>query len=57
VGEEAIEVVIEAKNSNDSKLLEESADLLFHLMVLLDSRGLSIDDVGMTLRRRAIQSH
>jgi phosphoribosyl-ATP pyrophosphohydrolase/phosphoribosyl-AMP cyclohydrolase len=57
VGEEAVEVVIEAKNSNDSKLLDESADLLFHLMVLLESRGLSIDDVGTTLRRRAIQSH
>jgi phosphoribosyl-ATP pyrophosphohydrolase/phosphoribosyl-AMP cyclohydrolase len=52
VGEEAIEVVIEAKNSDDSRLLSESADLLFHLMVLLRSRGLSINDVAEVLREK-----
>jgi phosphoribosyl-ATP pyrophosphohydrolase/phosphoribosyl-AMP cyclohydrolase len=53
VGEEAIEVVIEAKNGNDTKLLDESADLLFHLMVLLESRNLSLARVADTLRLRA----
>ena len=53
VGEEAVEVVIEAKNGNDRKLLDESADLLFHLMVLLESRNLSLADVADTLMRRA----
>lgn len=57
VGEEAVEVVIEAKNGNDSKLLDESADLLFHLMVLLESRDLSLADVADTLRRRSEMSH
>jgi phosphoribosyl-ATP pyrophosphohydrolase/phosphoribosyl-AMP cyclohydrolase len=57
VGEEAVEVVIEAKNGNDSKLLDESADLLFHLMVLLESRDLSLADVADTLRRRSEKSH
>lgn len=57
VGEEAVEVVIEAKNGNDGKLLDESADLLFHLMVLLESRDLSLADVADTLRRRSEMSH
>jgi phosphoribosyl-ATP pyrophosphohydrolase/phosphoribosyl-AMP cyclohydrolase len=57
VGEEAVEVVIEAKNGNDCKLLDESADLLFHLMVLLQSRNLSLVDVADTLKRRASRSH
>lgn len=53
VGEEAVEVVIEAKNGNDSKLLDESADLLFHLIVLLESRNLSLERVAETLKQRA----
>ena len=52
VGEEAVEVVIEAKNSNNERLLNESADLLFHLMVLLASRGLSLRDVCGVLKDR-----
>lgn len=53
VGEEAIEVVIEAKNTDNEKLLGESADLLYHLMVLLESRSLSLADVAATLERRS----
>lgn len=56
VGEEAVEVVIEAKNGNDGKLLDESADLLFHLMVLLESRDLCLADVADILKRRAEMS-
>lgn len=52
IGEEATEVVIEAKNSNNERLLGESADLLFHLMVLLTYRGVSIEDVCEVLRAR-----
>ena len=53
VGEEALEVVIEGKNNDNKRLLSESADLLFHLMVLLESRGLSLADVCAVLERRA----
>jgi phosphoribosyl-ATP pyrophosphohydrolase/phosphoribosyl-AMP cyclohydrolase len=52
VGEEAIEVVIEAKNDNRERLLNESADLLYHLMVLWESRNVSLDDVCGVLERR-----
>lgn len=52
VGEEAVETVIEAKNSDDDRLLNESADLIFHLMVLLTARSLNIEDVEALLRER-----
>jgi len=52
VGEEATEVVIEAKNSNDEQLLNEAADLLFHLMALLTYRGVSIGQVCEVLKGR-----
>lgn len=52
VGEEAVEVVIEAKDDNDLAFLNESADLMFHLMVLLQAKGFHIRDVEKTLRSR-----
>lgn len=52
VGEEAVEVVIEAKDNNDDLFLNESADLLFHLMVLLSHKGFSLDDVVKILKSR-----
>ncbi|RED97471.1 bifunctional phosphoribosyl-AMP cyclohydrolase/phosphoribosyl-ATP diphosphatase HisIE [Marinoscillum furvescens] len=52
VGEEAVEVVIEAKDDNDDLFLNESADLLFHLMVLLSHKGFSLDDVVKILKSR-----
>ncbi len=52
VGEEATEVVIEALGRDDALLLNESADLLFHLMVLLRARGYSIADVEKVLESR-----
>ena len=52
VGEEAVELVIEAKDSNDDLFLNEAADLVFHLMVLLTQRNYRIDDVVKVLRSR-----
>ena len=52
VGEEALEVIIEGKNSDTGRLLSESADLVFHLMVLLESRGVSLCDVSLVLQQR-----
>ncbi|QIE58460.1 bifunctional phosphoribosyl-AMP cyclohydrolase/phosphoribosyl-ATP diphosphatase HisIE [Rasiella rasia] len=52
VGEEAVEVVIEAKDDNDLAFLNESADLMFHFMVLLQVKGFHIRDVEKTLQSR-----
>ncbi len=52
VGEEAIETVIEAKDSNDELFLNESADLLFHYLILLRAKGFSIKDVVKVLEHR-----
>lgn len=52
VGEEATEVVIAAKNDDPNELTWEAADLLFHLLVMLEARGVSPDDVGAELLRR-----
>lgn len=52
VGEEGIEVVIEAKNDNQERLLNESADLLFHLMVLWEAKGTSLGEVCGVLSQR-----
>ena len=52
VGEEGVEVVIEALGSNDNLLLNESADLLFHLMILLKVKGYGLKDVEEVLRNR-----
>ena len=52
VGEEAVEVVIEAKDSNDELFLNESADLLFHYLILLQAKGYSLNDVVEVLKKR-----
>jgi phosphoribosyl-ATP pyrophosphohydrolase/phosphoribosyl-AMP cyclohydrolase len=52
VGEEAIEVVIEAKDDNDDLFLSESADLLFHYLILLQAKGFKLDDVVEVLKSR-----
>jgi phosphoribosyl-ATP pyrophosphohydrolase/phosphoribosyl-AMP cyclohydrolase len=52
VGEEAIEVVIEAKDDNDDLFLSESADLLFHYLILLQAKGFKINDVVDVLKSR-----
>lgn len=52
VGEEAIESVIEACNGTDERLVYESADMIYHLIVLLTSKGLSIEDLARELKKR-----
>lgn len=52
VGEEAVEVVIEAKDNNDELFLEESADLLFHYLMLLQAKGYKLNDVVDVLKSR-----
>ncbi|ESU18821.1 phosphoribosyl-AMP cyclohydrolase/phosphoribosyl-ATP pyrophosphatase [Flavobacterium cauense R2A-7] len=52
VGEEAIEVVIEAKDSNNDLFLNESADLLFHYLILLQAKGFQLNDIVKVLQSR-----
>lgn len=52
VGEEAVEVVIEAKDANDNLFLDESADLLFHYLILLQAKGYKLEDVIKVLKSR-----
>ena len=52
VGEEALETVIEATNGTTEKLVYEASDMLYHLVVLLTSKGLRIEDVAAELATR-----
>lgn len=52
VGEEAIELVIEAKDNNKDLFLNESADLLYHYVVLLAAKGFLLEDVLDVLKKR-----
>ena len=52
VGEEAVETVIEAKDENSELFLNESADLLFHFLILLKEKGFSLNDVEAVLKDR-----
>ena len=52
VGEEAIEIVIEAKDNNQKLFLNEAADLIFHYLVLLQAKNKTLDDVIEVLEKR-----
>ena len=52
VGEEAVETVIEATNGSDERLIYEASDLLYHLIVLLTSKGYRIEDLARELKKR-----
>jgi phosphoribosyl-AMP cyclohydrolase / phosphoribosyl-ATP pyrophosphohydrolase len=52
VGEEAVELVIEAKDQNDELFLNEGADLLFHYLILLQAKGFKLEDILNILRDR-----
>ena len=56
LGEEAVETVIAAVENDRGHLIAESADLLFHLLVLLKSRGVSFDEVETALEKRTTMS-
>lgn len=53
VGEEAVELVIEAKDDNDELFLNEAADLLYHYLILLKTKGFTIEDVEKVLNSRS----
>jgi phosphoribosyl-ATP pyrophosphohydrolase/phosphoribosyl-AMP cyclohydrolase len=52
VGEEAVELIIEAKDNNKELFLNESADLMYHYLVLLAAKGYSLTDVLEVLKKR-----
>ena len=52
VGEEAVETVIEATNGTDERLIYEGADLIYHMIVLLTSKGYRIEDLARELQER-----
>lgn len=52
IGEEAIEMIIAAKGQGDQRLVEETADLIYHVLVLLVSRNLTWDDILSELAAR-----
>lgn len=52
VGEEALETVIEATNGTDERLIYEASDMFYHLIVLLASKGLRIEDIAKELQER-----
>ena len=52
VGEEAVETIIEATNGSEERLVYEGSDLLYHLIVLLTSKGLRIEDLAKELKKR-----
>lgn len=52
VGEEAVELIIEAKDNNTERFLNEAADLMYHYLVLLEAKKLKIDDVIQVLAKR-----
>ncbi|WP_412562474.1 phosphoribosyl-ATP diphosphatase [Thalassobius sp. MITS945101] len=55
-GEEAVEAIIEAVKADKAGLTSEAADVLFHLLVMLQSRGVALSDVMAELARRQGQS-
>ncbi len=52
VGEEAVETVIEATNGTDDRLIYEASDMIYHLIVLLTSKGMRIEDLARELKKR-----
>jgi len=55
-GEEAIETIIAASSGDKMELVKETADVLYHLLVLLRSEGVMLDDIMMELEKRTSQS-
>ncbi len=52
VGEEAVEVILAVKGQGDERIISETADLLYHTLVLLTSKGLTLEQVEAELERR-----
>lgn len=56
VGEEAVELIIEAKDDNADLFREEAADLLYHFLILMRSKMISLEEIEEVLRRRSLNS-
>ena len=56
VGEEAIELVIEAKDNNDGLFKNEAADLLYHYLILLRAKDFKLEDIEQVLRKRSVKT-
>src|SRR5437879_9563770 len=56
MGEEAFETALAAVQDDTSRVIAESADLLYHLLVLLEARGVTLDEVEAELAKRTMQS-
>ena len=52
VGEEAVELVIEAKDDNDDLFKNEAADLFYHIVILLKAKGFTLEDIEQVLKER-----
>ena len=52
IGEEAVEIILAAKGQGNQRIVEETADLVYHLLVLLVSRDLTWDDIRAELKQR-----
>jgi len=52
IGEESLEVIFAAKGEGDRRLVEESADLIYHLFVMLASKGISLEEIKNELKER-----
>ena len=57
VGEEAVELIIEAKDDNIELFKNEAADLLYHLLILLKSKGINLQSIEEVLQKRHIKIH
>lgn len=55
VGEEAVEIILAAKSQGDQRLIEEISDLIYHLLVLLAARNLTLANIEAELERRHIE--
>jgi phosphoribosyl-ATP pyrophosphohydrolase/phosphoribosyl-AMP cyclohydrolase len=56
VGEEAVELVIDATKNDRQRIIEETSDLLFHLLVLLKAKNISVNQIEETLKKRHSKS-
>jgi len=54
LGEEAVELIIEASDNKDELFLEEAADLMYHYLVLLTAKGFCLDDIAKVLKNRRL---
>jgi phosphoribosyl-ATP pyrophosphohydrolase len=52
VGEESVEVILASKSQGNARLIEEVADLTYHMLVLMAAKGISLQDVTEELKRR-----